>query len=74
VCPVSARAASQTLVVAVVDRLRPDPGLMDDRVGEVDRVGVGQKLSQVPRKDRVVALSAHGDPAPVQQAEHAITW
>ena len=61
-CPVSARAAHQTLAVAVVGRLRPDPGLRDVRAGEADRVGVGQKLSQAHRevlsqahrKDRVV--------------------
>jgi DNA-binding NarL/FixJ family response regulator len=74
VCRASSRAAHQSQVIAVVDRLRPDTGVMDVRMGEATGVAAGQRLSEVHRKVRVVVLSVHCDPAPRQQAGHALTW
>ena len=46
---VSAEAANQAQVVAVVDKVRPDPILTNVRVWRRRRVAAGQEMSQVDR-------------------------
>ena len=69
---VSARAASQAQAAAVVDKLKPDPILMNCSCWRRRGVATGQESSQVHRKLRAVVLTARGDTAPMAQGGPAV--
>jgi len=67
-----AMAASQAQAAAVVDKLKPDPILMNCSCWRRRGVATGQESSQVHRKLRAVVLTARGDTAPMAQGGPAV--
>jgi DNA-binding NarL/FixJ family response regulator len=51
----------------VVDKLRPDPVLMDVRVGQRRGIAAGQQPAHAHGKLRIVGLTACSDTTPMQQ-------